>query len=258
MGADGLDGTRGLLDWWKEKSPSLNGKTIPVSNMGRRGIEEWERANDPLFGETETRERLRAELVLDALRQQQVVVDALEKAEVFVESLPALRSRGGDSAAVPVLLGLLPVIDDVVVKMEMLQSIVLKPGGVDVVGPLIGEFKAAKHVGYRWQVGEALRKTADSTNLDDLLELVCDPSYGKSRQMIVLGLGETGDRRAVPVLRSLLHDPDVDGYAVVSLARLKAAEAIEDIQALRNHRDSWVRRVVEEAVASLQDNLENH
>jgi HEAT repeat protein len=106
-------------------------------------------------------------------------------------------------------------------------------------------------LGPRWVIANALEVVADDSVFDDVAAIVCDRSFGKARQMIVLGLARSKDRRAVPLLVALLDDEDVAAHAATALGKLGAGEARP---ALERHLESpqpLLRREARKALAKL-------
>lgn len=67
--------------------------------------------------------------------------------------------------------------------------------------------RAARRCG----IGKALEVLWDDTCFDDLVSLAQDRSFGKAREMVVLGLGRSKKPEAGGVLMELLSDPVVNG-----------------------------------------------
>jgi HEAT repeat protein len=117
--------------------------------------------------------------------------------------------------------------------------------------PLIDEFRRAedeKPTGLRWVIGNALEVVGDDSVLDDMIALAKDSRYGKAREMLVMGLGNTSDRRVVPVLIDLLEDDEVSGHAIVALGRLKARAARPHVEPFLKHPNAWVRKEAKKTI----------
>jgi HEAT repeat protein len=106
-------------------------------------------------------------------------------------------------------------------------------------------------LGLRWVIGNALEVVADDSVFDDLEALVRDEAFGRARQMVVLGLGRSQDRRAVPVLIDLLNDPDVAAHAAIALGKLRAAEACSALEEHLADPQPLVRREAKKALTKL-------
>jgi HEAT repeat protein len=97
-------------------------------------------------------------------------------------------------------------------------------------------------------IGNALSVVIDDSVFDEVESLVRDRRYGKSRQMVVLGLGRSKDPRALPLLVDLLADDDVAAHAAMALGNLRAADARPALEQLRNHQQALVRREARKAL----------
>ena len=86
---------------------------------------------------------------------------------------------------------------------------------------------------------------------DDLVRLVENRSFGKARQMVVLGLGRSKRSEVVPLLIGLLDDDDVSGHAVKALAKLGAQDARPELERMVSDPRSWVRKEAQKALAKL-------
>lgn len=117
---------------------------------------------------------------------------------------------------------------------------------------LIREFRRSNTgPGYRWAVGNALEVVADDAVRRDMIELARDRSFGRDRQMIVLGLSRMRDSEVADVLLELLTDDGVAGHAVKALGRLKVPRARPAIERLVDHATPWVRAEARKALAKL-------
>ncbi len=175
-----------------------------------------------------------------------------------VESLADLRESGiRYRDAIPVLLRWLPEVREQQVKEEIVRALSVpwaKPAATQL---LIEEFRNIdasadpSGLGLRWTVGNALEVLFDDAHFDELAELAQNRRYGRSREMIVLGLGKSKRPEAVNVLLRLIHDPDVDGHAVSALRKLKTPEARAAFEHKLNDTRAWVRNEARRALAKL-------
>jgi HEAT repeat protein len=164
-------------------------------------------------------------------------------------------------AAIPVLIDWLRGIDERVPAPDRpkLREGLVRALSVPAARPaatrvLIEEFRRAQDpsgLGYRWVVGNALSIVADDSVLDELAALVSDRSYGKARQMLVLGLARSKDTRVVPLLTGLLGDEDVVAHAVTALRKLRPPGVRPAIERLLDHPQALVRREAKKALARL-------
>ncbi len=106
-------------------------------------------------------------------------------------------------------------------------------------------------LGPRWVIGNALEVVADDSVFDEVAAIVRDSAFGKARQMVVLGLARSKDRRAVPLLIELLDDEDVAAHAAMALGKLRADEARSALERHLASPQPLVRREAKKALAKL-------
>jgi HEAT repeat protein len=159
---------------------------------------------------------------------------------------------------VPVLLRWLPVVSDRQVKEDLVRALSVPWARPVAARPLIDEFERVDErvdptgTGLRWAIGNALSIVADDSVFDDLVRLVEDRTFGKARQMVVLGLGRSKRPEAVSVLIGLLDDEDVSGHAVKALAKLGVEEARPALERMVNDPRAWVRNEAKKALSRLR------
>lgn len=92
-----------------------------------------------------------------------------------------------------------------------------------------------------WEYGALLYNIKNHKYLSRYIKIIENKSYGTARQMIVLLVGKSKREEVIPVLKSLLNDPDVYGHALDALTNF-SGEDIEDIMMQYiNHKVTWVR-----------------
>jgi HEAT repeat protein len=138
-------------------------------------------------------------------------------------------------AAVPVLIEWLndldrrvPAPDREKVREGLVRALTIPAARPAAAPALLAQFRAVADptgVGPRWVIGNALEVVADDSVFEEVAALARDRSYGRARQMPVLGLGRSRDPRAVPLLVELLDDPDVAAHAAMALGKLGAPAA---------------------------------
>lgn len=186
------------------------------------------------------------------------LLEDLAAAGFRVDSLADLRESGRRyKAAVPVLLRWLPLVADKSLKSEIVRALSVPWARPAATGPLIDEFRRVDPevdptgLGLRWTIGNALEVVGDDSKFTELVELVQDPSFGRAREMVVLGLGRLKRPEVVDVLIGLLGDAEVSGHAVKALGKLKATKARPALERMLNDRRAWVRREAKKALARL-------
>ena len=155
----------------------------------------------------------------DLQRVQQVLREARVSADDFgvfgsgskVAGIPG--SRFDYRAATPVLIRVLPELNDPEIREAVVRSLSTSAAKPSAVPVLLAEFCRTSNdseAALKWAVGNALETTADQASVDALVPLVLDPTHGRGRQMIVSRLGRAAkDPRIVEALLDLIDDPDV-------------------------------------------------
>jgi HEAT repeat protein len=191
-------------------------------------------------------------------RAAQPILTQLSKAGYDVESIGDLRAYKGYQAAIPVLLEWLPRVSDRSVKIDLIRTLGTKLARPQAARPLIGEFLSLSPTSdppspdtLRWAIGDALSVVADDSVFDELAGIAIDRRHGDQRGLVVVALGNMHDPRAVQVLVPLLEDPEVAGYAVMALGKLKASEAAPRIESFLNDPSPWVRREARKALSGM-------
>lgn len=162
------------------------------------------------------------------------------------------RLKYGD--AVPILLSGLEDSTDQKLKAEIVRALSVPWAKPAATGPLIEQFRSVEDesgMGLRWTVGNALEVVWDDSLFDELVQLAHDRSFGKAREMVVLGIGRSRRAEALEVLIELLDDPVVSGHAVKALRKLKAPEARPYLERMLRDDRGWVRKEAQRALASL-------
>lgn len=171
-----------------------------------------------------------------------------------VGSLAELRTSGGRYVtAVPILLEALAKTEDGRALEEIVRALSVPWARAAATGPLIDTFRRAEYGtdSVRWAVGNALEVVWDDAYFDELVDLACDRSYGRAREMVVLGLAKSKRPEAGDVLIDLLDDPDVNGHATDALRKLRVPRAREGLERMTTDSRAWVRRSAKDALKKL-------
>jgi hypothetical protein len=164
-------------------------------------------------------------------------------------------------SAVPVLIDWLQTVDARVpandrpsIREGLVRALTIPAARPAAAPVLISEFRRSPDpsgLGYGWVVGNALSVVGDDSVFDDMVALAQDDSYGKGRQMIVLGLARSTKPQAIPLLVSLLDDDDVVAHAVIALGKLKPTGMRSAVEVLLTYPRPLVRREAKKALARL-------
>lgn len=186
---------------------------------------------------------------------EEPILARLREAGHDVGSLAELRGSGVKyPKAVPVLVDALAVTAEKKALMEVVRALSVPWARTAATGPLIDLFQRADDptgLGLRWAVGNALDVVWDDSFFDALVGLVRDRSYGRAREMVVLGLARSKRPAAGDVLIELLDDPEVNGHAVKALAKLKLPRAKPGLERMTTDSRPWVRKAAEGALRKL-------
>lgn len=191
---------------------------------------------------------------VNGLRESDVLRE-LEGVGYSFGSLSELRTSGlRYRQAIPVLLSGLQRATDQKVKGEIVRALSVPWAKPAATGSLVEQFRLVDDesgMGLRWTVGNALEVVWDDSRFDDLVALARDESFGKAREMVVLGLARSKKPEAGEVLLELLKDPVVSGHAVKALRKLKFPAARPGLERMLGDDRAWVRKEGHRALAAL-------
>lgn len=152
--------------------------------------------------------------------------------------------------AIPILMKWLPLIDNLDVKETIVRALSVRWAKPIAAPALIKEFRKFRNLpdgGITWAIGNALSVVADDSVAVDIIELVQDIQYGRSRQMLAIALGNMKKADVQDVLINLLDDKDVVGHAIIALGKIKSKKAYELLAKYENHPMTWIRNEAKKA-----------
>lgn len=183
------------------------------------------------------------------------ILRSLREIGYDVGSLAELRHSGVRyRKAIPVLVAALPQVSEMKTLMEVVRVLSVPWATPAATLPLIELFRSVEDdtgLGVRWAVGNALDVTWSDNYFDELVELARDGAFGRSREMVVVGLGRSKKPEAGEVLIELLNDPVVSGHAVKALRNLKVPAARPGLERMLDDGRAWVRKEAQRALAAL-------
>jgi hypothetical protein len=180
------------------------------------------------------------------------LLEELKKDGFEVQTVADLRHIGRSYRdEIPLLLSWLQKIANVGVKEEIVRCLTLDNAPPLVGQNLIREFLRSDNDILKWTIGNALSEVADESVLREMLQIIEDKCHGKSRQMIVLGVGRFQDPAVYDVLVRLLDDEEVCGHAAMALGKLAYVPAREALLRLTNHNKTWIQKKAKQAIASI-------
>jgi HEAT repeat protein len=191
------------------------------------------------------------------------ILRQLADAGVFAGDLwDLVNTRVKYPRAIPILVDWVENLDDRVPAedraglLDVLSRALAVPAArPTAANPLVARFKTVDDpsgLGLRWTIGNALEVVQDDSVFDQIIELASDPSFGRARQMVVLGLRRSRDPRAVPFLISLLKDNDVAAHAAKALGRLGDPAAQEALLAAVASPNALVRSEARQALKQIE------
>lgn len=104
----------------------------------------------------------------------------------------------------------------------------------------------------KWAIGNAIRVISDKRYIDDYLKIISDNLNGRSRQMLVYGMGAFKEDKVKEALISLLDDEEVNGHAIYALSKFKDISLIEKLERFLNHKVTWKRNEAKKAISKLE------
>lgn len=208
------------------------------------------RADPEFVAKQRAQEQARRENVERYRAAAQPVVDELRSLGFDVHAIGELRRTGRPyPEAVPSLIRWLPKVEDSAVKEDIVRSLSV-PWATEAASTLVAEFERVDD-GVRWAIGNALDVVADDCVFEGVRQIALDRTCGRTREMVVVALGNMSKERALPVLLQLLRDDQVAGHAVMGLGRLADPAAASDIEPFLEHPKPWIRTEAKKALARM-------
>lgn len=174
-----------------------------------------------------------------------------------IENVADLYNRRLDyRRAIPTLIKWLPRVDDADLKESIVRALSVrwaKPAAAKALAQAFPHADDPNWFGLRWAISNALAVVADDSVFDDLVRLLRDKGYGKSRQMLAVSLANMKDPRAVDVLIECLQDEDIASHAVLALGKLKPAKAESHLERFISHPTPWIRKEAAKALERIRN-----
>ncbi len=167
------------------------------------------------------------------------------------------RLTGKYVEAVPVLVDWLDRAQAVNIRQAVVRALSVPFARKLARDPLLAEFERVTDdddpdgLGLRWIVGSALEVLYTDSAYDAYVRLIEQPRFGPARQMLVHALRRSKRPEAVPLLLSLLNDPDVNGQATLALARIADPAAADGLRSMLDDRTPWVRNEAQKGLAKI-------
>jgi len=173
----------------------------------------------------------------------------LRQIGIDVESVEDLAGLpGGYDQALPVLAAWLPRIHNHAVQRALVRLLSQPSSDHDVASVLLANFDGSDP-SVQWVIADGLCSVAQEQHVGELLRLLGDSRFGGARQMLALAVARfpRWSARAVPVLRRLLGDREVNGHAIMALGRLQA-DVVDELRSFESDDRAWVRAEARKAI----------
>lgn len=121
----------------------------------------------------------------------------------------------------------------------------------EVVPMLLEDYLSSDPNIDRWAIGDRLYQIRSKNYIKEYLTIVRDPSFGYSRQMIVLLLGKLKEESAIPTLIDLLEDEKVRLHAISALGEFKCEEFRCYFERFQNSSHPGWRKYAKAAIKKL-------
>lgn len=192
-----------------------------------------------------------------AAEEEAAILSGLRDLGHDVGSLAELRHSGKRyPAAISLLVDALVSARERATQMEIVRALSVPWAKPAATRPLIEFFRTVddpSELGVRWAAGNALEVVWSDDAFEDLADLARDRAYGRSREMVVLGMAKSNRVEAGEILIGLLEDPDVNGHAVKALRKLKIPAARPGLEKMLHDDRGWVRKEAQRALTSLAE-----
>jgi hypothetical protein len=100
-----------------------------------------------------------------------------------------------------------------------------------------------------WGIGESIRRAfaqeprfkKNRAVLEKVLEVASCRNLRRGRQSSIMALGFVAARQHAKALSPFLRDPDVDGYVLYTLIKMKAPGFVPEVEPLLQSDKTWIR-----------------
>lgn len=119
------------------------------------------------------------------------------------------------------------------------------------VPALLRDFYAETNEQMRWAIADALYTLASKKYKKEYINIIANPEYGISRQMLVLLVGKLKIEEAIPTLVTLLDDDSVTAHALIALGKYKKPEFREYFERFIDSPNKLWRKEAKKALKKL-------
>lgn len=218
---------------------------------------------DPKYiARMEEHEREKEKYRISFLKQTKNLNSDLLKAGVLIDSLADLVStKKTYPPAIPVLLDYLKRRKDLDwddnVQDALIRAISVKEARGIAGEELVKQFREERNERLRWVIGNAIGIVGTENEIEDIILLAMDESYGESRSELAIAMGRVLKLSAIPYLLQLLSAKEqlVQGTAITVLGELRAYETRSAIEPFLKHESSWVRNEAKKSIKKIDTYL---
>lgn len=206
-------------------------------------------------------------LVADNMRALAPIMDDLRGAGVMIEQFQHLYTSGWDgqryvdkatfAKAVPILLKWIRLVSNRDIKCalcEALSNSWVRPPQFELLVKEYCEYAGDSYV--QWFIAQDVCRVAKPRHYQTIRELVTSPRHGSSRGMLVRVLPKLRNADAVDLAISALREPELAGFAIEALGRLKDSRACPHIRPFLRDERAFVRRAAKKSLRRLGEEVE--
>jgi HEAT repeat protein len=186
-------------------------------------------------------------------QDHQLVLNTLRNAGLHIEDIHEFVNGSTPAEAVPLLIELLPLLDDNAIKEGVVRALGDKVARGAAARPLMAELRRLRSTMpmLRWTIANSLVEVVEPSDFDEIRSFVGDESLGKAREMLVVALAKTNHPNAVTELARLTHDEALAGHIVMAVGDLRAAQMRPFVEQQLNSDKAWVRKEAKKALRRL-------
>ncbi|NVJ59338.1 MAG: hypothetical protein HWE27_03055 [Gammaproteobacteria bacterium] len=201
----------------------------------------------------EARKEIKKEAYLELQEESKEFLQELKSFGLELDSIADLESLSDNyDFAIPVLLSNLNKNYSNRLLAIIIRALTIPAAEGIANQKLLEMFKTVENDKLRWIIGNALATVASENDIEQLLDILTEPSYGKARNMLVHAVARLQKTEAVPTLVDCLNDNDLVAQSAIALGNLKATGAKKALKKIR-HEDSGVMNQVNDALKKIDE-----
>ena len=101
-------------------------------------------------------------------------------------------------------------------------------------------FQSEKENIYLWHYADLLYSLKVYSFMNDYINLIKNKSYGQSREMLVLLIGESKSPLVIPHLLEVAHDEEILGHTLIALSNFNDPKIISLMKKHTNSKIKWI------------------